>query len=300
MRGLCPRKDGADSGGAAFRQPAGRGRFAASRSQSAMIALPLFVLISSPPSRRTCYDPHPAPPHRTRHHRSPSPLTYIGMINLGRPSRRRRPNMSSTSSRSGSARPRPTSSVPTVEMETKQVEVPTVTVSDGNSRQRPIIASAGARPWFRPSPIRCGSRSRRRARPRWTARCRSARSSPGAARSSPAARNRMRVGERSDRPCRDGRDPRGGRGARHLPSRRLRPVGDAGALRDVRRRDRPGADRPPLFRRARPEGRRGAPRRRACSPSRPATTRPKSIPGWARRKRGPCSGTFSRRASWRC
>ena len=47
-------------------------------------------------------------------------------------------------------------------------------------------------------------------------------------------RNRMRDDHDPDRPCRDGGAACGGRSARHVTPRRLRPVGDAGALRDVR------------------------------------------------------------------
>ena len=79
-----------------------------------------------------------------------------------------------------------------------------------------------------------------------------------------------------------------------LPARRLRPLGDARALRDVRRGDRAGPDRPALFRRARSQGRRACCTVRACSPSRPATTRRKSIPASAKARPARCCGRFFR------
>ena len=83
--------------------------------------------------------------------------------------------------------------------------------------------------------------------------------------------------------------------ARHRPARRLRPVGDAGALRDVRRRDRAGPDRAALFRRRRPQGRRG---RQRPAPLRAADLPPRarsSIRASARRRRGSCCGNSSGR-----
>ena len=89
---------------------------------------------------------------------------------------------------------------------------------------------------------------------------------------------------RPDRPCRNGGHPRGGGRARHLAARRLHLVGDARALRDVRRGDFAGADQGAPLRRRRPEGRRGGPRRREFSRSRPAIIARTCSEGSARTK----------------
>ena len=82
--------------------------------------------------------------------------------------------------------------------------------------------------------------------------------------------------------------------ARRLPARRLRPLGDAGALRDVRRRDRAGPrSRRLYFGARRPQGRR--------RPARPAPVRPADLPPRARSlsrasakaRRGRCCGPSS-------
>ena len=99
--------------------------------------------------------------------------------------------------------------------------------------------------------------------------------------------------DRSDRPCRDGGDPRRRREARHLAARRLHLVGDARALRDVRGGDCARADEGAALRRRGSEGRRRRPRRRASSPSRPATIAPTCSAGSARRKRPSCCAASS-------
>ena len=66
---------------------------------------------------------------------------------------------------------------------------------------------------------------------------------------------------RPDRPCRDAGDPGGGRGGRLAAPDRRRPLCDAGALRHVRGGDFLRPHPPALFRRERPEKRRGGKRR---------------------------------------